>query len=286
MKAIIGLSLLAAFSLHAATPLSNDTRIGGFSLGCQAYSFNKFTAFEAIEKTKAAGGKTIELFTWQKFSPEFPNLEVNPTLPDDKLQLLKDKLKEAGIRATSAYIGNNAFTQKDPEQAARKVFEWAKKLDLLALTGEPPESSFDLVEKLCKEYDIEFCLHGHRHDEKHPEYKNWDPSYTIKLMEHRDPRMGFCLDTGHLIRSGGNPIEAIKMFGKRLHTLHLKDPISLTGEDTVYGQGIGDTKGILAELKKRKFKGFISIEYENPVPDAVPDIRRCIEFVRDAAVTP
>ena len=288
MKALIGLALLAAFSLQAATPLGKDTKIGGFTIGCQAYSFKNFTAFEAIDKTKAAGGKTIEFFTWQKLSPEFPNLEVNQTLSDDKVQILKDKLKAAGIRATSAYIGNNTFTQKDPEAAARKVFAWAKKMDLIALTGEPPEASFDLVEKLCKEYDIKFCLHGHRHDEKRPEYKNWDPNYTIKLMEHRDPRMGFCLDTGHLIRSGGDPIAAIKIFGKRLHTLHLKDPISTaaTSEDTVYGQGIGNTKGILDELKKEKFKGWISIEYENPVPDAVPDIQKCIEFVRNAAAKP
>ncbi len=283
MKALTILSLFAAFTLQAATPLSPETKIGGFSLGCQAYSFNKFTLFEAIDRTKATGAKTIELFTWQKFSREFPDLEVNQTLPDDKIELLKNKLKAAGLRATSAYIGNNAFTQKDPEKAARQVFEWAKKLDLLALTGEPPESSFDLVEKLCKEYDIKFCLHGHRHDPKRPEYKNWDPSYTIKLMEHRDPRMGFCLDTGHFVRSGGDPIAAIKIFGKRLHTLHLKDPLSTTGDDTVFGGGIGNVSGVLAELRKQKFQGWISIEYENPIANAVPDIRECVDYVRDAA---
>jgi len=275
---LVGISLL--LNTHGATPLADSCKIGGFAIGCQAYSFNQFTALEAIEKTKAAGGKTIEFFSWEKFSPEHPNLEINFTLPQKNIDELKAKLQAADIRATSLYFGNTAFTQKDPEAALRKTFEFAKKMDLLALTGEPPESGFDLVEKLCKEYDLKFCLHNHKRDESKPDYKNWDPNYTVKLMEKRDARMGFCLDTGHLVRSGLKPVDAIKLFGKRLHTLHLKDPISATDHDTIYGEGVADIKGILRQLKKQKFNGFISIEYENNWTNSVPDIRRCIEFVR------
>src|SRR3954469_15277204 len=167
---LFALALLLQLSAFAAEPLPDSCKIGGFPLGCQAYSFNNFTAFEAIDKTAAAGGKTIEFFTWQKYSPEHPNLEVNSTLPEKYINELKEKLKAAGIRATSAYFGNAAFTAKDPEAALRKTFEFAKKLNFVALTGEPPESGFDLVEKLCKEYDIRFCLHNHRRDEAHLEY--------------------------------------------------------------------------------------------------------------------
>jgi sugar phosphate isomerase/epimerase len=268
------------FNAHGASPIADSCKIGGFALGCQAYSFNKFTAFEAIEKAEATGGKTIELFLWQKMGGPFADAEVNALLNDKQIAALKAKLDASHLRATSAYFGNSAFTQKDPEAALRKVFEFARKMDMVALTGEPPESGFDLVEKLCKEYDLKFCLHNHKRDEAKPEYKNWDPSYTIKLMEKRDPRMGFCLDTGHLVRSGLKPVDAIKLFGKRLHSLHLKDPVSATDHDTIYGTGVADVKGILRQLKKQKFNGFISIEYENNWMDSVPDIRQCIEFVR------
>lgn len=273
--------LSAHFALQAAATLPDSTKVGGFSIGCQAYSFNNFTAFEAIEKTAAAGGKTIEFFSWQKYSPEHPNLEVNSTLPEKYVKELQQKLKASGIVATSMYFGNTAFTAKDPEAALRNTFEFAKKMGFVALTGEPPESGFDLVEKLCKEYDIRFCLHNHRRDESHPNYKNWDPNYTINLMKNRDPHMGFCLDTGHLVRSGLNPLDALKILKGRVYTLHLKDPITQTGQDTIYGQGVGHVKEVLQELKNQHFDGFISIEYENIGPNSVPDIRKCIEFVKD-----
>lgn len=38
-----------------AAELRAKCQIGGFALGCQAYTFHRFTAFEAIEKTAAAG---------------------------------------------------------------------------------------------------------------------------------------------------------------------------------------------------------------------------------------
>lgn len=277
---------LAAFVLsfqliaNAASPLDDSTKIGGFSIGCQAYSFKDFSAYEAIDKTAATGGKTIEFFSWQKLSPEHPKLELNSTLPEQQITELKAKLKSAGLRATSMYFGNNAFTQKDPEAALRKTFEFAKKMEFVALTGEPPATGFDLVEKLCKEYDIRFCLHNHRKDDAHPDYKNWDPTYTAGLMKNRDKHMGFCLDTGHLVRSGLKPVEALKILKGRVFSLHLKDPITADGHDTVYGQGVGDVKNVLKELKKQKFDGFISIEYENFGSNSVADIKQCIEFVR------
>lgn len=270
---------------HAASPLDQSTKIGGFSLGCQAYSFNQFTAYEAIDKTAATGAKTIEFFSWQKLSPENPKLEVNSTLPDKHIEALKAKLKSAGLRATSMYFGNKAFEAKDPEAELRKTFEFARKMDFVALTGEPPATGFDLVEKLCKEYDIRFCLHNHRKDDAHPDYKNWDPSYTASLMKGRDKHMGFCLDTGHLVRSGLNPVEALKILKGRVFSLHLKDPVDVNGHDTVYGRGAGNVLGVLKELKSQQFDGFISIEYENFGTNSVPDIKQCVEFVRSRGAT-
>jgi len=42
-------------------------------------------------------------------------------------------------------------------------------------------------------------------------------------------------------------------------------------------------KGVLKELKRQKFDGFISIEYEHSWTNSVPDIKQCVEFVRAQA---
>jgi len=274
--------MIAQCPTNAAEPLPLSTKIGGFAVGVQAYSFKFYTLFEAIEKTRDAGGKTIEIFLWQKFSPEFPDLEANALMSDEHVSMLQEKLRSSGVHAVSAYFNNASFTEKDPEAALRKVFDFAKKMKFVSLTGEPPDGkeNFDLVEKLVKEYDIRFCLHNHRNDPARPEYKNWDPSHTIKLMQGRDKRMGFCLDTGHIVRSGLNPVEALKLLEGRVFALHLKDPITKTDHDTIFGQGVGDVKGVLRELRRQNFDGYISIEYENNWHNSVPDIKQCVEFIR------
>ncbi|MEZ0389711.1 MAG: sugar phosphate isomerase/epimerase, partial [Verrucomicrobium sp.] len=53
-------SLAVMCSLFAANPIPDTVKQGGFAIGPQAYSFNRFTAFEAIEKAEKAGAKVIE----------------------------------------------------------------------------------------------------------------------------------------------------------------------------------------------------------------------------------
>ena len=47
------------------------------------------------------------------------------------------------------------------EAGARKVFEFAKKLGVRAITIEPSADQIDLIEKLIKEYNIAAGIHCH-----------------------------------------------------------------------------------------------------------------------------
>ena len=77
MKRLLTPLLLAALaaSLSAATPIPDEVKTGGFAIGCQAWTFNPFSVFEAIEKTAQAGGKVIEFFPGLKLSPDDANLK-------------------------------------------------------------------------------------------------------------------------------------------------------------------------------------------------------------------
>jgi len=256
---------------------------GGFVVGCAAYTFRQGTAFEAIDKTKACGGKGIEFFAWQKLSAETGDVKLDENLSDENIKRLKAKLEAAGILPFNCYVNNAHFVagSKD-ESGPRKVFEFARKLGLRGLTGEPPEDQLDIVEKLVKEYDIQFCIHHHRKDEKKQDYRNWDPAYLLSLVKNRDRRIGVCVDTGHLVRSNIKPANAIKTLGNRVLSVHLKDPKEWAPDaaDQPYGQGVADIKGVLAELKHVGFKGPIAVEYENLSDHLLDDVKQCIEFVR------
>src|SRR6187397_1333131 len=67
----------------AAPPAGPEYRVGGFVLGCQAYTFHRFTAFEAIEKTAAAGGKAIEFYPGQSLSPNHKKTKVDFNASDE-----------------------------------------------------------------------------------------------------------------------------------------------------------------------------------------------------------
>src|SRR5579862_2069855 len=78
MSSLLTALILAFTASSIAQPssrLPDEIKISGFAVGCQAYTFNRFSVFEAIEKTAQAGGKTIEFYPGQKFSEDEPNLK-------------------------------------------------------------------------------------------------------------------------------------------------------------------------------------------------------------------
>src|SRR5213593_5056069 len=75
-----------------AGPIPEEFKIGGFALGCQAYTFNRFSVLEAIEKTAQAGGKCIEFYPGQKLSPDEPNAKWDHHASDETIQKIKTQL--------------------------------------------------------------------------------------------------------------------------------------------------------------------------------------------------
>src|SRR5436190_23477433 len=102
LSAVLAVGLLAALVARAGElPLGPEYRVGGFVVGCQAYMFHRFTAFEAIEKTAAAGGKVIEFYPGQSFSPDDRKTKLTHNLSDELLQKLQDKLKQHNLIAVN-----------------------------------------------------------------------------------------------------------------------------------------------------------------------------------------
>lgn len=260
-----------------------DSRPSGIECGVATYTFRHLTAFEAIDKTKECGGEVIEFFLWQKLSPDHRKVVLDMNLPDDLIAALKAKLAASGVRAVNAYFNNAPFQDKaNMEANVRKLFEFARKLGLRGLTGEPAPDQLDLVEKMVKEYDIQLCFHNHPKNTEKPEYLNWEPAYLLSLMKNRDPRMGFSVDTGHLARSGVDSVQAIKLFGDRVHSVHLKDVKEAKREsgDLRYGDGIANIEGILSELKRSGFRGHVAVEYEHTTDQLMDDVRFCLDYMR------
>src|SRR6266540_6368351 len=93
--------LLTAPVLAGAAPIPEDCKIGGFALGCQAYTFNRFSVFEAIEKTAQAGGKVIEFYPGQKLTSDQPEVKWDHNASAEIIQKVKDKLARLHLKAVN-----------------------------------------------------------------------------------------------------------------------------------------------------------------------------------------
>jgi inosose dehydratase len=108
------------------------------------------------------------------------------------------------------------------------------------------------------------------------------PEETRKLMALLDHELvGMCLDVGHWMIGGGDPVEGVIEYGQRVTHVHIKDidPKVLTklaaGEyermhfavedDYIFvpaGEGALDMPGLFAELEKINFAGWMMSEQD------------------------
>lgn len=262
---------------RAEVKIPDSHKISGFAMGCQAYTFNRFTAFEAIDKTAQAGGRVIEFYPGQRLSKDQPDVQWSHDASEEVIAAVKAKLAERDILA----VNYGVVDIPNDEAAARKIFEFAKKLGIRAITTESV-GSMDTIEKLVKEYDIQVAFHNHPRQPNNPNYRVWDPWYILSIVKDRDSRIGACVDTGHWQTSGINPVYGVRVLKGRIISAHLKDKSDYgpAAHDVPYGKGTGDMKRVLDELKKQKFEGNIAIEYEYNWDNNVPEVKECIDFVR------
>lgn len=108
-----------------------------------------------------------------------------------------------------------------------------------------------------------------------------NPAEVERLLASTRPdRMGLCLDVGHYIVGGGDPVTAIRTMGDRVTHVHLKDvdPAGLARlragaldglrhaiRERVFtelGAGILDLDGVIDALAERGYAGWLMVEQD------------------------
>lgn len=236
----------------------------GWRLGCQAYSFNRFTFFDAIDKTASLGLHYIEAYPGQRISDKLAG-NVGPGMSAELRKEVLKKLADSGVKMVNFGVGG----------CDRQHFEFAKEMGIETLVSEPGENAFDSIDKLCSEFGVNLAIHNHP---KPSHY--WNPETVLKVCQGRGKRIGACADTGHWMRSGLNPVECLKKLEGRIISFHFKDLNQMGGgaHDVPWGTGAGGAKGMLAEIHRQDIKAVFSIEYEHNWDKSLPEIAKCVEF--------
>jgi sugar phosphate isomerase/epimerase len=250
----------------------------GWHLCCQLYTFRDRSFYEALTVIGGMRVGAVEPCFFLPLSKERPDLKTSEALSPDQRREMKQRMSDLGIRMSNYYAPLDA-----DEKVYRKVFEFAKEMDVQTIVAEPPPEKLEALDGLCQEYKINLAVHNH------PEgsgSKYWNPDTLMKAAEKCSARIGACPDTGHWVRSGLDTVDCLKKYRKRILTVHLKDAAESgkrDSRDVPLGTGQGNYAALLKEFYDWKWRGVMTIEYEHLSPQLVQDVTQCVKFVEDFA---
>ena len=151
------------------------------------------------------------------------------------------------------------------------------------------------VEDICARHDLTAVMHSHFGAVIETDEQLW------RFLEGSD--MGLCLDTGHLVIGGSDPLEVAEKAADRVKHVHLKDVdrevAGLLGEREIgfkeacqreafrpLGDGDIDVARLLELLNRSEYRGWYVLEQDNVVEAEPPEgegpvdnVRKSLEFL-------
>ena len=242
---------------------SKKQRIDLFSIGLAGYTFYQLPFEKAIEIMSKTGVKNLSLK--DNYLPLKSNQET--------ITSVLDKFKAAGVNVYTVGV-IYMKTKEEVDQA----FSYAKMAGVSMIVGAPNYDLIPYVESKVKEHDIKVAIHNHGPD--NPLFPNaTDIWNNIKDL---DPRMGICLDIGHTTRDKQDPSMDVERYKKRIFDIHIKDVTEATkdGKTIEMGRGIIDIPRFVTTLRRIKYSGVCSLEYEKDMRDPIAGIAESIGYFR------
>ncbi len=265
-KASSALVLGAAAPVLASQNVSNNpTQASGdlFRLGMAGYTFVHFKLDQALEMMRKVD---VHYLCIKDF-----HLPLNST--EEQIAAFHETLKKSDV---TGYAVGPIYMKTTQE--IDNGFEYAKKVGVKLIIGVPNEDLLPYIDKKVKEYDMRYAIHIHG-----PDIKIWpSASSVINAVSNLDARIGLCFDMGHDKRNGDDPIADLKKYANRIFDIHLKNvtAASKEGKTCELGRGIIDIPAFVKMLRKIKYSGTCSLEYEKDMKDPLAGIAESVGYFK------
>lgn len=269
-KYLLSCLVLAVVSSYAQKTPEDKA---GWKLGSQAYSFRLFTFAEALHKIDSCGLKYVEAFPGQTIGGGLEG-KMDFKMDAATRQAVKKLVKDKGL----TIVAYGVVTPKSDEDWTA-LFEFAKDMGVININSEPSAAQVPLVRKLAEQYKITVALHNHPKPSRY-----WHPD-TVLAAIGGSKYMASCADIGHWVRSGLDPVACLKQLDGHVRGMHFKDVKKDTPDgryhDVIWGTGDCKVDQVIAEMKRQKFKGPISVEYEYHWENNGPEIAESVKNFRE-----
>ena len=275
-------SLVGAAVLGAA-PLAAEPLISGI---------NKVSADNAIKPKTPKATNPFKLgmagFTFVNFDLEttlktLKRLDMHYLcIKDFHLPLNATAEQIKTFHATCASYGVTGYgvgpIYMKSEAEIDRGFEYAKLVGVKLIVGVPNVELLPYVDKKVKEYGFNYAIHLHGPDiEIFP-----DATDVWEKTKNLDPRIGMCLDIGHDLRNGCDPVEDLEKYHTRVFDVHIKDVTDSTkaGTNIEIGRGKIDFPEFIRMLRKVNYTGVCSLEHEKDMKDPFIGIAESIGYFK------
>lgn len=260
-----GVLAAGATSLYAfpRMPVAVDKAVNTFTIGMAGFTFMNFTVEKTIEMMKRIGVTNLSLKDF--------HMPMNST--QEQINAVLEKFKTAGINVYTVGVVYMK-TQDSVDQA----FEYAKMAGVKMIIGAPNYELLPYVEKKIKTYDFKLAIHNHGPD--NPLYPNATDIWNH--IKDLDARIGICIDIGHTTRDGQDPSVDLLKYKSRIYDIHVKDVDKATkeGKTIEMGRGVINIPKVVETLRKIKYSGSCSLEFEKDMKDPLPGIAESIGYFK------
>ena len=177
------------------------------------------------------------------------HLPLNST--DEQIRAFHDKC--AAHKVTGYAVG--PIYMKSEEEIDR-AFDYAKRVGVKLIVGVPNYELLPYVDKKVKDV--------------------WEHTKDL------DPRIGMCLDVGHDLRNGCDPVADLKKYHTRVFDMHIKDVTdsSKAGVGIEIGRGKIDFPALIRMMREVNYTGMCSLEYEKDMKDPFLGIAESIGYFK------
>jgi inosose dehydratase len=263
LSATASLTSISGFSTPGKTDEKKLQKASNLKLGLASYTLRKFSLDEVIDISKRLQLNFIALKSM--------HMPLESSAED--IRNAAGKIKSAGL----SLYGAGVIYMKT-EQEVENAFNYASTAGLEVIIGVPNHDLLSLVEKKVKDTNIKLAIHNHGPGDDLYSSPN-DVHAKIKDL---DKRIGFCIDIGHVVRIGQDPVQMIEKYKDRLYDMHIKDmdKAEPKGKAVEIGRGIIDIPKVVKTLKKINYQGYVGFEYEKDADNPVPGLAESVGYVR------
>jgi sugar phosphate isomerase/epimerase len=258
----VAASMLPSKELYGKAPVKSAEKEDLFKVSMAGYSFVKFDLEQSLKMLRRID---VHYLCIKDF-----HLPLKST--DEEIAAFHAKLKESnviGYGVGPIYMNSEAEIDNG--------FAYAKRVGVNLIVGVPKHELLPYVEKKVKEYDFKYAIHLHGPDmpDKYP-----DADDVWNYVKALDPRIGICLDVGHDTRNGKDPVADLKKYYTRVFDIHIKNvtAASKAGRTCEMGRGVIDIPAFVRMLRKVKYNGACSLEFEKDMDDPLAGLAESIGY--------